>query len=233
MPIETSLLILGWGLLGAILISAFCLGPRPQNDDAGRPDRLRRRRIAERDGVIASWLTAVATVAAAIAAGASVWTGLQQETATYRSNLYSKQVDALSALFVQTQAVLDFGDAIDEKYHSQALEKPDGRFSLDSSDKTKAGQLFESWSLALDVIKLILPKEYSQNIASISPYIKKFMNYEPSALDWRPAFASPTPGDRFMARGHISYTIDCVQRSASQTLQDGHPVGSIIVSDCH
>jgi hypothetical protein len=44
-------------------------------------------------------LVAVATCFAAIAAGLSVWTAWRQEEATYRSQLYSKQVDLIGPLY--------------------------------------------------------------------------------------------------------------------------------------
>jgi hypothetical protein len=44
-------------------------------------------------------LVAVATCFAAIAAGLSVWTAWRQEEATYKSQLYSKQVDLIGPLY--------------------------------------------------------------------------------------------------------------------------------------
>jgi hypothetical protein len=59
-------------------------------------------------------LVAAATCFAAIAAGLSVWTALRQETATYDSQLYGKQVDIIGPIFAELGHLNINCEALDE-----------------------------------------------------------------------------------------------------------------------
>src|SRR5215472_3262057 len=62
-------------------------------------------------------LAAIATTAAAIAAGAAVWTALQQETATYNTAVHSKQVDVLGSFAGQASHLQLYIDQTTFRYN--------------------------------------------------------------------------------------------------------------------
>jgi microsomal dipeptidase-like Zn-dependent dipeptidase len=89
--------------LGALAILIFGLSRASQWISHSSADRL----SSTRSRFSSEGLTAIATTAAAIAAGAAAWAAFRQERATFDANLYSKQIEIVSGLSTKMEAMRD------------------------------------------------------------------------------------------------------------------------------